>query len=46
MSKLKRQPVFLTEPQAEDLKREAEKLGIKVSELVRRIIDLWRESRT
>jgi hypothetical protein len=45
MSKLQRQPVFLTAPQTEALAREAEKLGIKVSELVRRIVDQWRELR-
>ncbi len=45
MRTTQRQTVFLTEPQAEFLKREAEKLGITVSELLRRIVDSYRENR-
>jgi hypothetical protein len=43
--KTKRQTIFLTEPQTDLLKREAEKLGITISDLVRRIIDEWRGGR-
>lgn len=46
MRSTQRQTVFLTEPQAEFLKREAERLGINISELIRRIIDSYREGRT
>ena len=35
--------VTLTKPQAEFLKLEAERLGVTVSELIRRIIDQYRE---
>lgn len=45
MRSTQRQTVFLTEPQAEFLKREAERLGINVSELLRRIIDDYRENK-
>jgi predicted DNA-binding ribbon-helix-helix protein len=45
MSTSHRQSVTLTAPQADLLKREAEKLGITVSDLIRRILDQWRESR-
>jgi hypothetical protein len=45
MSKLQRRPVFLTAPQLQCLQREAEKLGITVSDLVRRIVDQWRAGR-
>jgi Ribbon-helix-helix protein, copG family len=38
-----RQSVTLTTPQLEFLKREAERLGITVSDLIRRIIDRYRE---
>lgn len=37
------QGVRLTDPQAEFLKREAGRLGISVSDLIRRIIDRHRE---
>ena len=40
-----RQMVTLKDPQAEFLKREAEKLGITVSDLIRRIIDQYREGK-
>jgi hypothetical protein len=46
MRSTQRQTVFLTAPQTEFLKQEAEKLGINVSELIRRIIDSYREIRT
>jgi hypothetical protein len=45
MGNTQRQTVFLTAPQAEFLKREAERLGINVSELIRRIIDDYRENK-
>lgn len=37
--------VTMTKPQAEYLKLEAERLGIKVSELIRRIIDEHRQKK-
>lgn len=40
-----RQTVTLKDPQAEFLKREAEKYGITISDLIRRIIDQYRESK-
>jgi Ribbon-helix-helix protein, copG family len=40
-----RQSVTLTKPQLEFLKREAERLGISVSDMIRRIIDAYREGR-
>jgi predicted DNA-binding ribbon-helix-helix protein len=40
-----RQSVTLKDQQAELLKREAKKFGITVSDLIRRIIDEWREAR-
>ena len=46
MRSTQRQTVFLIDPQAEFLKREAERLGITVSELIRRIVDSYRENRT
>lgn len=45
MSASHRQMVTLTKPQAEFLKKEAERLGISVSDLIRRIIDAYREGR-
>lgn len=38
-----RQTVVLTDPQADYLKAEATRLGISVSDLIRRIIDTYRE---
>ena len=40
-----RQSVTLTEPQFAFLKSEAERLGITVSDLIRRIVDQYREGR-
>ena len=40
-----RQSVTLTEPQFAFLKAEAERLGITVSDLIRRIVDVYRETR-
>lgn len=37
--------VTLTKPQSAFLKQEAEKLGVTVSELIRRIIDQYREGK-
>ena len=36
-------PVRITAPQLAALKAEAERLGISVGELVRRVVDGWRE---
>jgi hypothetical protein len=41
-----RQTISFTEPQAEYLRREAEKLGITFADLVRRIIDQHRQKET
>jgi hypothetical protein len=38
-----RQSVTLTDPQLVFLKKEAKRLGISVSDLIRRIIDQYRE---
>lgn len=40
-----KQMVSLTEPQVAFLKREAEKLGISMSDLIRRIVDSYREGK-
>lgn len=40
-----RQSVVLTKPQIAFLKKEADQLGITVSDLIRRIIDKYREQR-
>ena len=40
-----KQMVSLTEPQIAFLKAEAAKFGISVSELIRRIVDKYREAR-
>ncbi len=40
-----KQSVSLTEPQIEFLRKEADQLGISVSDLIRRIIDQHRENR-
>lgn len=39
-----RQSITLTIPQHEILKQEADKLGISVSDLIRRIVDAWRDA--
>jgi len=46
MGTLHRRSIALTQPQAEFLDAEAEKLGISVGELVRRIIDECRGAAT
>jgi len=45
MSKMARQMVQFTLPQKEFLKKKAKELGISVADLVRRIIDEYRESK-
>jgi hypothetical protein len=40
-----RQTVTLTDPQSDFLKRDAKEKGITVSDLIRRIIDAYREAR-
>ena len=45
MSKTHQQGIRLTTPQVEFLQKEAERLGISVSDLIRRIIDAYREGR-
>lgn len=40
-----RQSVTLTKPQAEYLKAEADRLGLTISDMIRRIIDAYREQR-
>jgi fructose-1,6-bisphosphatase/sedoheptulose 1,7-bisphosphatase-like protein len=40
-----RQMISLTKPQADYLKVEAKKLGISVSDLIRRIVDAHREQK-
>jgi hypothetical protein len=45
MSTNLRQSVTLSRPQYEYLRRESERLGISVSDLIRRIIDAYREGR-
>ena len=42
---IRRRSVHLTEPQMAFLMQEAERLGISVSELLRRIIDQYREGK-
>lgn len=39
-----RQSVTLTKPQGSFLKRESERLGISISDLIRRIVDQYRET--
>lgn len=41
-----RQMISLTAPQLDFLKLEAERLGISVSDLIRRIVDAYRERET
>jgi hypothetical protein len=43
--KLQRQMVQFTEPQLDYLRKEAARLGVSISELVRRVIDEHREKR-
>jgi ribbon-helix-helix CopG family protein len=45
MTHAPRRSVTLTAPQLGFLKQEAERLGISISDLVRRIIDAYREGR-
>ena len=45
MNKTHQQGIGLTPPQVEFLKKEAERLGISVSDLIRRIIDAYREGK-
>jgi predicted DNA-binding ribbon-helix-helix protein len=45
MAKTPRQSVTLTKPQMDYLKEESKRLGITVSDLIRRIIDQHREQR-
>jgi hypothetical protein len=40
---VERRSIALTKPQAEALDAEAQRLGLTVAELLRRIIDQWRE---
>ena len=42
-SNMHKQTITFTRPQAEYLKAEAERLGISVADLVRRIVDQHRE---
>jgi hypothetical protein len=42
---MKTRSINFSEPASEFLKAEADKLGISVSELIRRIIDAYRERR-
>lgn len=39
--KMKRTQIFLTEQQVENIKQEAEKSGIRFSEMLRRIVDFY-----
>ncbi|MDA8251105.1 MAG: ribbon-helix-helix protein, CopG family [Rhodospirillales bacterium] len=45
MADTSRQSVTLTNPQRKVLEAEAKRLGISVSDLIRRIIDEWRLSK-
>jgi hypothetical protein len=45
MSTKSRQSVTLSRPQQEYLRLEAERLGISVSDVIRRIIDIYREGK-
>ena len=45
MATMHRTMISLTDPQTEFLKKEAERLGISVSDLIRRIVDVYREKR-
>ena len=45
MEHAKRRSITLTAPQLAFLQKEAERLGITVSDLVRRIIDSYREGK-
>ena len=45
MAPNKKQSVTLTVPQLEFLKKEAQRLGITVSDVIRRIVDAYREGR-
>jgi hypothetical protein len=41
-----KQSIVLTKPQSDFLKEEAERLGISAADLIRRIIDRYREDRS
>jgi hypothetical protein len=43
---MQRQMIAFTEPQIQYLRGEAQRLGITVADLVRRIVDQYRESKT
>lgn len=45
MATKKRHTVSLSDPQLAFLEKEADRLGITVSDLIRRIIDAYREER-
>jgi len=45
MSASEKQSFYLTAPQKQFLRLEAEKLGITMADLIRRIIDAYRENR-
>ena len=45
MSKSPRMSISLTRPQLAFLEQEAERLGLTVADLIRRIIDQYREAR-
>jgi hypothetical protein len=42
---LNKRMISFTDPQVEFLKQEAERLGISVADLVRRIVDQYREGK-
>jgi hypothetical protein len=44
-SRTPRQTVTLTAPQLAFLRKESERLGISVSDLIRRIVDAYREGK-
>lgn len=45
MSTMHRQMISLTEPQSDYLRAEAKRLGVSVSDLIRRIVDAYREQK-
>jgi hypothetical protein len=45
MSKAPRMSVTFTEPQLAFLKVEADRLGVSIADLIRRIVDRYREDR-
>ena len=42
---MQKRMISLTEPQEASLKAEAERLGISLSDLIRRIVDQWRDGK-